>query len=157
MMKSLNKKQDSYCLFPASAVCILIINIIAICFTIKLIANNGHWPSTAATAYPIQIERTSDFENYVKTSDKLLVVFYTASWCGPCRAMDVPLGRLANKYAETCEFLTVDCDVVAELAAQRGVTSAPLFDFIKNGVLLERFKGVMSEGNLENLILKYLN
>lgn len=154
-MKSSSKKQDPCCLFPASAVCILIINIVAICFTIKLLANDAHSSSIAASAYPIQIERTSDFENYVKTSDKLLVVFYTASWCGTCRRNQSIFNRLAYEYEGKCQFLTVDDNEVPDVANQNGLIAFPTFDFIKNGVRLQRINGETDLSRLVDLIRKY--
>merc|ERR1719229_1630649 len=88
-----------------------------------------------------KIKETSEFENFVNTSVKLLVIDYKAEWCGPCKRMAPLFEELSNQYEEQCDFLTVDCDDLPELAAQRGVASLPTFELIKNGSALEQVIG----------------
>lgn len=102
-----------------------------------------------------KIKDASEFENYVNTSVKLLVIDYKAEWCGPCKRMAPLFEELSNQYDEQCEFLTVDCDELPELAAQRGVASLPTFELIKNGKALEQVIGA-NPSKLEQTISRNL-
>eukprot|EP00484_Ammonia_sp_Unknown_P006314 CAMPEP_0197055780 /NCGR_PEP_ID=MMETSP1384-20130603/72969_1 /TAXON_ID=29189 /ORGANISM="Ammonia sp." /LENGTH=142 /DNA_ID=CAMNT_0042489471 /DNA_START=39 /DNA_END=467 /DNA_ORIENTATION=+ len=103
-----------------------------------------------------KIQETSDFENYVNTSVKLLVIDYKAEWCGPCKRMAPIFEELSNQYDDKCDFLSVDCDDLPELAAQRGVASLPTFELIKNGKALEQVIGA-NPSKLEQAIVRYLD
>ena len=102
-----------------------------------------------------KIKETSEFENIVNSSAKLLVIDYKAEWCGPCKRMAPLFEELSNQYDESCEFLTVDCDELPELAAQRGVASLPTFELIKNSKALEQVIGA-NPSKLEQAITRNL-
>merc|ERR1719445_1080073 len=102
-----------------------------------------------------KIKETSEFEDYVNTSVKLLVIDYKAEWCGPCKRMSPLFEELSNNYADQCEFLSVDCDDLPELAGQRGVASLPTFEFIQNGKALEQVIGA-NPAKLEQTIARIL-
>jgi len=75
-------------------------------------------------------------------SGKLLVVDYSASWCGPCH-------HIAPVYAELSQrpefhdvvFLKVDVDEQKELAAAAGVTGLPTFHLFKDGTKVDTITG----------------
>ena len=64
---------------------------------------------------------------YEEVGDKLLVVDFTAVWCGPCQRIAPAFAALAEEYADSAHFVKVDVDKLGELAAQLGVTSMPTF------------------------------
>nr|AGG17889.1 thioredoxin [Cristaria plicata] len=83
----------------------------------------------------------SEFNSIVKGSgDKLVVVDFTATWCGPCQ-------RIAPLFAEMAEemkdviFIKVDVDQNEETASACKINAMPTFQFYKNGQKLEEFSG----------------
>jgi len=103
-----------------------------------------------------KIKETSEFENFINESVKLLVIDYKAEWCGPCKRMAPLFEELSNQYDDQCDFLSVDCDDLPELAAQRGVASLPTFELIKNGKAIEQVIGA-NPSKLEQSIVRNLN
>lgn len=89
----------------------------------------------------------NEFNNLVKNIDvnRLLVVFYTASWCGPCKFM-YPLIEELNSRAQHITFIKVDVDNDGEaeetkISSVNGVDCMPTFHFYKNGELIDKLSG----------------
>ena len=72
--------------------------------------------------------------------DKLLVVDFVASWCGPCKMMAPKLEALA---AENTEAVFVKIDIVdnEDIADAHKIESLPTVVLFKNGAEITRIKG----------------
>lgn len=100
----------------------------------------------------------NDFDNLVeKAGDKLVVVDFFATWCGPCNNVAPHVEQFAKTYEDQTVVIKVDVDHAGELAGQRfAITSMPTFIFIKNGKVVKRFSG--GDPNiLEDNIKKFIN
>lgn len=84
---------------------------------------------------------------------KLVVVDYTASWCGPCQRIAPVFEELSRKYNKAT-FLKVDVDKCKEAAASQGVSAMPTFIFYRNKTKLDRVQGADSQA-LEAKIKQY--
>lgn len=73
---------------------------------------------------------------------------FTASWCGPCRAMEPVVQRL---QAEGCPVRKVDIDQQPQLAAQFGVTSVPCFVMLCDGREVDRAVGAVGYDRLARM------
>ena len=72
--------------------------------------------------------------------DKLVVVDFTASWCGPCKMIAPAYDELSTEYADVV-FLKVDVDEVPEIAERFQVMAMPTFLFLKQKAVTSRFSG----------------
>eukprot|EP00277_Geminigera_cryophila_P012559 CAMPEP_0179453064 /NCGR_PEP_ID=MMETSP0799-20121207/36834_1 /TAXON_ID=46947 /ORGANISM="Geminigera cryophila, Strain CCMP2564" /LENGTH=136 /DNA_ID=CAMNT_0021249381 /DNA_START=58 /DNA_END=465 /DNA_ORIENTATION=- len=70
----------------------------------------------------------------------LVVVDFTATWCGPCKAIAPTLEALADEYTHVT-FVKVDVDDNNETAAACNVKSMPTFQFFKKGSLIHTVSG----------------
>ncbi|KAL6995739.1 hypothetical protein U1Q18_005873 [Sarracenia purpurea var. burkii] len=77
-------------------------------------------------------------------SKKLVVVDFTASWCGPCRFIAPILAEMARKLPHII-FLKVDVDELKTVAEDWAVEAMPTFVFIKEGKLVDRVVGAKKE------------
>ena len=77
------------------------------------------------------------------------IIYFTASWCGPCKA----LGPIMDSLQGQINFDKIDVDTNTELSAQYGVRGVPLLILLKNGKEINRLVGVQSKEN----ILKFYN
>lgn len=71
---------------------------------------------------------------------KLVVVDFSATWCGPCRRVAPLYDELSNKY-DRAVFLKVDVDKCQETAASQGVSAMPTFILYRNKVKVGKIQG----------------
>ncbi len=93
--------------------------------------------STTLKAAYVQQEQ---FEKLIN-QEKLVVVDYTATWCGPCRLIAPIIDQLAEDYQGKAEVVKVDLDQNKGNAKQYKIRSIPTVLIFKNGQEVERIVG----------------
>ena len=83
----------------------------------------------------------SDFGRLVLEGAQPAVVDFTASWCGPCRALAPVIEGLASDYADRVTIAKVDVDDSPELAARYGVRSVPTVMLFAEGGIKRVYVG----------------
>ena len=96
-----------------------------------------------------------NFEEIVLKSEKLVVVDFFATWCGPCQMLSPVLEELSKEINEAT-IVKVDVDEAPELAEKYGVYSIPNVVMIKDGKEVDRFVGFSSKETVEQNIKKNL-
>ncbi|KAL7314400.1 thioredoxin trx1 [Mucor circinelloides] len=66
------------------------------------------------------------------SQDKLVIVDFHATWCGPCKMIAPKLQKLANTFTDAV-FAKVDVDEVADVAAEYQVRAMPTIMYFRNG------------------------
>ncbi|KAJ4973214.1 hypothetical protein NE237_006388 [Protea cynaroides] len=88
-----------------------------------------------------------------KASSKLLVIDFTASWCGPCKFIEPAVIEMANKYTDV-DFIKIDVDELMDVALEYGVQAMPTFILIKEGKEVDKVTGARKD-ELEKKILRH--
>jgi thioredoxin 1 len=86
-----------------------------------------------------QVKET-EFDTLLK-SENLLVVDFSASWCGPCRVVAPLVEQLAQEHQDI-KVVKIDVDQDKPLAKRYEVRSIPAVLIFKNGELVENIVGV---------------
>ncbi|XP_010127681.1 PREDICTED: thioredoxin domain-containing protein 2, partial [Chlamydotis macqueenii] len=87
----------------------------------------------------------SEFEAELKSaSEKLVVVDFSATWCGPCKMIKPFFHSLSEKYGDVV-FIEIDVDDAQDVAAHCDVKCMPTFQFYKNGKKVQEFSGANKE------------
>ncbi|MDE6289363.1 MAG: thioredoxin [Ureaplasma sp.] len=85
------------------------------------------------------------------TENKLTVVDFFATWCGPCKML-TPIIEELEREINDVNFIKVNVDEFNELASQFGVLSVPTLVFVKDGKEINRSVGFKSKNDLLNII-----
>jgi thioredoxin len=92
-----------------------------------------------------------EFAALMDTSkSKLVVVDFTASWCGPCRFIAPVFEKLASENSDV-EFVKVDVDDADDVAAHCQIQAMPTFHFYKSGAKVAEFSGA-DQAKLTSLV-----
>lgn len=86
--------------------------------------------------------------------DKLTVIDFTATWCGPCKMIAPIFKELSEEMGSRAQFIKVDVDDNPEAAQKYGVSAMPTFLFIKGGEVVDTLMGANSE-RLKELIVEW--
>ena len=108
---------------------------------------------SAETAGAVLVKSSTQYRALLQRASLVLVDF-TASWCGPCRQIAPHFAKLASLYPDV-HFAKVDVDEVQEVAAAENVRSMPTFKVYRYGLKVEEFSGA-DPGKLKALVDKYL-
>lgn len=83
------------------------------------------------------VNSDAEFSNALsKAQDNqgLAIAYFTATWCGPCRAIAPVVENLSTSYSNvTILKLDIDEETLSNSLQTSGVTSVPTFHFYKNG------------------------
>lgn len=96
------------------------------------------------------------FQSQVLESITLVLVDFTAVWCGPCKMLEPILKELADQWADKVRILKVDVDQNPELAMQYNVMSVPTLMLFQDGKVLERLTGYQPKDRLMKVLQPYL-
>ena len=89
-----------------------------------------------------------------QTKNKVVLVDFWASWCGPCRMMAPVLNDVASELNGNSHVGKVDIQQYQSLATKFKVRNIPTLILFKNGTEINRFVGIKSKDFLLKEIAK---
>lgn len=93
----------------------------------------------------------TDFQHLIASNKVVLVDFY-APWCTPCQKMLPTVKKLTSEYSEKVKIQTVNYDQNKTLAKELQIEEVPTFLLYKNGKLVTRKEGLLSENDFRQLL-----
>lgn len=98
----------------------------------------------------MNIVTKENIEEIVQLNGKVVITF-SASWCGPCRAMN-PVWDILGEKNEDVYFGKIDVDNDKELATHYNVTGVPTIITFSKGRQLHRQIGAVGKATLQTMI-----
>ncbi len=111
--------------------------------------------ATVGQSAPAVIELAKDAQ-LPANADKLVVVDFNATWCGPCKQFAPNFQAVAKKYADRAIFYSVDVDQHPELATRYNVQSIPMVLFIRPDGQTATSLGLLQESEFDSLVSSQL-
>jgi thioredoxin 1 len=98
----------------------------------------------------------SEFDQKVTEAQGLVIVDFSANWCGPCKRMLPELEATAAEFVGKATFLKVDVDESPEIAMRYGVQGIPNLTFLKGGQVVDVLIGAMPKSAIADRVRKNL-
>ncbi len=102
-------------------------------------------------SYSQEIIDDSNIEDkLIRYNDRLIVLDFFATWCGPCKAMEPIFKDLETEYNQV-DFYKLDVDK-NKADDTFGIEAIPTIYFIYNGETLHSFEGAKDKETMKNLL-----
>ncbi|NJL84796.1 MAG: thioredoxin [Leptolyngbyaceae cyanobacterium SM1_1_3] len=93
-----------------------------------------------------------EFESEVIQTDEPVLVYFWATWCGPCRLMSPILGNLATEYGDRLKVVKMEVDPNPEAVATYKVEGVPALRLFKAGEIVAASEGAISKPQIYQLL-----
>lgn len=98
------------------------------------------------------INLTKDsYHNEVMETEKVVVIDFWATWCGPCKMMAPVVEEVAKDYPDV-KVCKVNVDEEPELPNAFKIVSIPTIVVIKNGEIIDSVVGYRPKEDIEKII-----
>ena len=101
----------------------------------------------------ITILTDENFEEQIKSTDKLVLVDFFAAWCEPCSMLAPILEKIAENMKEKIVLMKANLDDTPKMANQFGVEKIPTVILFKNGKAISGFVGLAPESSIKEWIM----
>lgn len=97
----------------------------------------------------MQIKTNDEFQSFIN-NEYVLIDFY-ADWCGPCKMLSPVIENIASSR-DNIKVAKVNVDELNDIARSYSVMSIPTLILFKNGTMVDKKIGFMSESLLNDWI-----
>jgi len=99
----------------------------------------------------------AEFGAEVLKAPQPVLVYFWASWCGPCRLMSPVVEWAAEQYGDRLKIVKMEVDLNPEAVAKYQVEGVPALRLFKSGELLESTEGAINKLKLERFLNAHLS
>ena len=96
--------------------------------------------------------KDEDFDNKIKNED-VSVIQFSASWCGPCKALKPVMDKLSDEYKDKANFYITDTeDAGINTGSAAGIRGVPTVIIYKKGQEVSRKVGGVPESHMKEFL-----
>lgn len=98
-----------------------------------------------------------EFETEVVKADRPVLVYFWASWCGPCRLVSPAIDWVADNYSDRLKVVKMEVDPNPATVKLYKVEGVPALRLIRGTEVLATSEGAMSKQKITDMVDTYLN
>ncbi|GAA6152730.1 thioredoxin family protein [Pseudoteredinibacter isoporae] len=87
----------------------------------------------------------------------LVLLWFSARWCGPCQAMAPVLELVEEVYSDTMTVIKVDADQQQTLVKEFGIRAVPSFVLLARGGIIDARSGATGYKDLSQWLDHHLS
>ena len=104
-----------------------------------------------------EIKFTDDnYSEYIDQQDRLVVIDFWATWCGPCQRLAPIIAQVAEEYGDKVIIGKYNAENNEKLLERFGIRNIPAILFLKNGDEVDRLAGAVNKLKITDTIDKHL-
>lgn len=103
----------------------------------------------------MRIVKEEEFNEVLKENKVVLVDFF-ATWCGPCRMLSPILEEIKEENNGKFEIVKVDVDESEKLARKFGIMSVPTMIIFQDGTEAEKIIGLRDKDSIIETVSAWL-
>ena len=97
-----------------------------------------------------------NFKAEILDSDKVALVDFWATWCGPCLMLAPVIEELAGEYEGRAVVAKLNVDENPATAAKYGIRSIPSILVFKNGEVVDQMLGALPKKQISTKIDEHI-
>lgn len=102
-----------------------------------------------------EIKDLAEFNSLLQSTPGLIVIDFTASWCGPCRMISPIFQAMSEEPSNaSVTFVKVDVDAAEDVSAHCKIQAMPTFHFYKGGVKVGEMMGA-DQNKLKSMVAQH--
>ena len=94
----------------------------------------------------------AEFESQVLATTEPVLVYFWASWCGPCRLVSPSINSIADTYSDRLKVFKLEVDASPNAVAQCKVEGVPAIRLFKNQELVQSHEGAIGKQKLQEML-----
>ncbi len=94
----------------------------------------------------------SQFEQEVETTNKPVLVYFWAPWCGPCRLVSNSISWVADSYSDRLKVVKLEVDPNPESVAKCKVEGLPALRLFKDNQIVASHEGAIGKQQLQTML-----
>jgi thioredoxin 1 len=99
----------------------------------------------------------AEFETEVLKAEQPVLVYFWASWCGPCQLMSPLINLAATTYGDRLKIVKIEADPNPVAVKEYRVEGLPALRLLRGETVLESTEGVISKDKLLSFLDQHLN
>ncbi|MGB5593944.1 MAG: thioredoxin family protein [Crocosphaera sp.] len=97
------------------------------------------------------------FDTEVFDTQTPVLVYFWASWCGPCRLVSPSIKKIADTYGDKLKVVKLEVDPNPEARTKCKVEGVPALRLYKDKELLVSHEGAIGKQQLEEMLKQHLS
>jgi thioredoxin 1 len=105
----------------------------------------------------VNVITDKDFDQEVLNTDKPVLAYFWAAWCGPCRLVSPSINWAAETYGDRLKVVKLEVDPNPESVAKYQVEGVPALRLFKDNQVIASHEGAITKQKLQTFLDSHLN